>query len=98
MTLVLLTEEEIRDSVDMTTAIDAIEGAFAALGRGAVTLPPPIGLDIPEVEAEIHVKGAHIHGADELYPHQAKLCENRQLSYLPRYRMDNTYLNISKHI
>jgi len=62
--MLLLTEEEIRDSVDMTLAIDVIEKAFEAVGRGEVTLPPPIGLDIAAVDAEIHVKGAHIHGAD----------------------------------
>jgi len=62
--LLLLTEQEIRDSVDMAVAIDAVEKAFEALGRDAVTQPPPIGLDIPEVDAEIHVKGAYIHGAD----------------------------------
>ncbi len=64
MTLLLVTEQEIRDSIEMSAAIDAVEDAFAALGRGQATLPPPIGLDIPEVEAEIHVKGAHIHGAE----------------------------------
>ncbi len=64
MGMLFLTAQEVRDSIDMPTAIDAVEGAFAALGRGEVTLPPPIGLDIDAVEAEIHVKGAHIHGAD----------------------------------
>jgi len=64
MPMLLLTEQEIRDSVDMAGAIDAVEGAFEALGRGQVTQPPPIGLDIPDIDAEIHVKGAHIHGAD----------------------------------
>lgn len=64
MPMFLLNEQEIRDSVDMAVAIDAVEGAFEALGRGEVTQPPPIGLDIPAVDAEIHVKGAHIHGAE----------------------------------
>lgn len=64
MSLLLLTEQEIRDSVDMAGAIDVVEKAFEALGRGQVTQPPPIGLDIPDIDAEIHVKGAHIHGSD----------------------------------
>jgi len=64
VSLLLVTEQEIRDCVDMAATIDAVEGAFAALGRGEVTVPPPVGLDIPEVDAEIHVKGAHIHGSD----------------------------------
>ena len=62
--MLLLTEQEIRDSVDMALAIEVVEGAFKALERREVTLPPPIGLDIAEVDAEIHVKGAHVHGAD----------------------------------
>lgn len=62
--MLLLKEQEIRDSVDMALAVDVIEQAFAALGRGQVTQPPPIGLDIPAIDAEVHVKGAHIHGAE----------------------------------
>lgn len=62
--MLLLTEQEIRDSVDMAVAVDAVEGAFAALARDQVTQPPPIGLDIPDIDAEVHVKGAHIHGSD----------------------------------
>ena len=64
MSMLLLTEQEIRDSADMASTIDAVEQAFGALGRGEVTVPPPIGLDIPAVDAEIHVKGAHIHGSE----------------------------------
>lgn len=64
MSLLLLTEQEIRDSIDMDTAIEVVEKGFAALARDQVTQPPPIGLDIPEREAEVHVKGAHIHGED----------------------------------
>ncbi len=62
--MLLLTEQEIRNSVDMALTIDVVESAFEALGNGRVTQPPPIGLDIPEVDAEVHVKGAHIHGDD----------------------------------
>ncbi|HJO04302.1 MAG TPA: ornithine cyclodeaminase family protein [Acidobacteriota bacterium] len=62
--MLLLTEQEIRDSVDMAEAIDVVEKAFAALARGQVTLPPPIGLDIPDMDAEVHVKGAYIHDSD----------------------------------
>jgi ornithine cyclodeaminase len=62
--MLLLTEKEIRESVDMAAAIDAVQGAFEALGSGRVTQPPPSGLDIPAVDAEIQVEGAHIHGAE----------------------------------
>ncbi len=62
--MLLLTEQEIRDSVDMVVAIDAVERAFEALEHDQVTQPPPIGLDLPDIDAEVHVKGAHVHGSD----------------------------------
>ncbi len=62
--MLLLTEQEVRHSVDMAVAVDAVEKAFEALAQDRVTLPPPIGLDIPELDAEVHVKGAHMHGSD----------------------------------
>ena len=62
--MLLLKEQEIRDSVDMAVAIDVVEKAFEALARDKVTQPPPIGLDLPDIDAEVHVKGAHIHGSE----------------------------------
>ena len=44
MSLLLLTEQEIRDSAEMSTAVEVVETAFAALGRGEVTVPAPVGL------------------------------------------------------
>lgn len=62
--MLLLTEQEIRDCVDMAVAINVVERAFEALARGEVTQPAPIGLDLPDVDAEVHVKGAHVHDSD----------------------------------
>ncbi|NIR44333.1 MAG: ornithine cyclodeaminase family protein [Gemmatimonadetes bacterium] len=56
-------EEAIRAAVGAPEALDAVESAFAALGRGAASLPAPMGLEIPEVEGEVHIKSAHIAGA-----------------------------------
>ena len=63
MSILVLTEQEIRQTVSMPEAMQAIEEAFAALARGKARLPDVIGLEIPEVNGEIHVKGAHIQGA-----------------------------------
>jgi len=63
MSILVLTEQEIRQTVSMPEAMGAIEEAFAALARGEARLPDVIGLELPEVDGEIDVKGAHIQGA-----------------------------------
>jgi len=60
----VVTEDEIRAAVGWPSALRAAERAFRALAEGRVTLPPPVGLHLPEVEGEVHVKGARIEGAD----------------------------------
>src|SRR5262249_40112459 len=43
-------------------ALAAVEDGFARLARGEVVVPPPIGIDVPERKAEVHVKTAYVHG------------------------------------
>jgi ornithine cyclodeaminase len=64
MSLLVLTESEIRPLISMTEAIAAMEQAFTALARGDAQLPDVIGLQIPEVDGEVHVKGAHYKGLE----------------------------------
>lgn len=61
--MLVLTEHEIRQAVSMPEAMMVVEDAFAALARGEARLPDVIGLEIPEVDGEFHVKGAHLQGA-----------------------------------
>jgi len=63
MSILVLTEHEIRQAVTMPEAMEAMEEAFAALARGEARLAEVIGLEVPEVNGEIHVKGAHIQGS-----------------------------------
>ena len=59
----LLNEAEVRTVVDVDAdALAAVEDGFARLARGEVIVPPPIGLDVPEREAEVHVKTAYVRG------------------------------------
>lgn len=58
-----LDEESIRARVGPGEALEAAEVAFTALGRGRVSLPPPMGLEIPAVAGEVHVKSAYIEGS-----------------------------------
>lgn len=61
--LLLLDEQQIRSCVDLTReALSAVEDGFTRLARGEVLVPPPIGIDVPEREAEIHVKSAYVRG------------------------------------
>ncbi len=54
--------EALRDRVPMTAAVAAVEKGFQALGRGAATLPDPLVFELPEIPAEVHVKGARVPG------------------------------------
>lgn len=62
MNVLLLREAQIRALMSPRAAIDAVRDAFARLARGEATLPGVIGLDLPAVEGEVHVKGAWLHG------------------------------------
>lgn len=67
--MLILTEDEIRQAISTTEAIDAIEAAFASLAQGRVSLPGVINLNLPPLppseipQGESHVKGAYITGA-----------------------------------
>jgi ornithine cyclodeaminase len=59
----ILKEAEIRRLAGPAPALAAVREALVKLARGQATLPGVIGLDIPEQEGEVHVKGAHLHGS-----------------------------------
>lgn len=60
----VLTESQIRGLVDRSAAFEAVRGAFVALDGGKAILPPPIELEIPANNGDIHVKGAYLAGDD----------------------------------
>src|SRR5215472_11972964 len=55
--------EAIRDKIPMAVAIAAVERGFRALGRGEARVPDPLVFELPEIPADVHVKGARIPGA-----------------------------------
>jgi ornithine cyclodeaminase len=63
MHITILTEDELRAcvSIDMD-ALNAVEVGFAQLAKGETVVPPAMGIDVPEHQAEIHVKSAYVHG------------------------------------
>jgi ornithine cyclodeaminase len=59
----LLTERELRETVPLdASALVAVEESFTLLARGPVEMPMPMGIEIPEHEGEVHVKGAYVRG------------------------------------
>jgi len=54
--------EAFRDKVPFSVAIAAVERGFRALGQSEAALPDPMVLELPEQQAEVHVKGAHLAG------------------------------------
>jgi len=62
-TCLLLNETEIRSLVKLDVeALAAVEEGFRRLARGEAILPTPIGIDVPDRRAEIHVKSAYVRG------------------------------------
>ena len=45
-------------------ALCAVEEGFARLARGEATVPPAMGIDVPEHRGEVHVKSAYVFGFD----------------------------------
>ncbi len=55
-------EDKIRGLVGPDEALQAVEAAFRALAEGRVVQPPPLGMELEEVQGEVHVKGAYLKG------------------------------------
>lgn len=60
--ILVLREAEIRQHLDPRAALAAIEAAFAAYSTGRADLPAVIQLNIPERQAEVHIKAGHLYG------------------------------------
>ncbi len=59
----VISEDDIRAAIREPEALASAERAFRALAEAAVELPPPMGLEIPDVEGEVHVKSAYLRGS-----------------------------------
>jgi ornithine cyclodeaminase len=63
--VMMLTESELRKSVGLdVVSLATIEQAFADLANGHVTIPPPMAIEFPTSDGEIHIKSAYLHGKD----------------------------------
>lgn len=63
MSVVMLSEREIRGIIGYRKAIDLVRRAFVLHTRGEVILPEVMNFDFRDVAGETHVKGAHLKGS-----------------------------------
>ena len=59
----VLGREDVQQLVGMADAIKAMREAFTAADQGLAVMPAPLELRLPEVDGELHVKGAYLTGA-----------------------------------
>jgi ornithine cyclodeaminase/alanine dehydrogenase-like protein (mu-crystallin family) len=59
----VIDETEIRAAIKEPEALASAEKAFRAMAVGGVELPPPMGLEVPEAQGEVHVKSAYLKGS-----------------------------------
>jgi ectoine utilization protein EutC len=64
--MLLITEEQLRGLIPISDAVASIERAFGQLAQGEVVQPDPMNFDLPQLEGEIHVKGAHQLGTEHI--------------------------------
>ncbi|MFC1639371.1 cyclodeaminase [Gemmatimonadota bacterium] len=65
MAITILTETDLRSCVTMDLeALNAVEEGFVRFAQGDATVPPAMGIDIPEHRGEVHIKSAYVHGLD----------------------------------
>lgn len=60
MSLLILNEDELRQTITIAEAIDAVEAAFIALAENRMHVPGSFTLDLPEVSGKVDVEGAYL--------------------------------------
>ncbi len=61
--VLVLDRGDVRRLVGMADAIAVVREAFVAADQGRAVMPAPLELRLPEVDGELHVKGAYLRGA-----------------------------------
>jgi ornithine cyclodeaminase len=60
MSLLLLNEDELRQIVTISEAIDAVQTAFTALAEGRMNIPGDFSMNLPEVKGDVQVQGTFL--------------------------------------
>jgi len=59
----VLDRDDVQRLVRMGDALAAVREAFAVADRGGAVMPTPFALHLPDIDGELHVKGAYLKGA-----------------------------------
>ncbi len=60
MAILVLNEDELRQTVTIAEAIDTVEAAFAAIAEGRMNVPGRFGLNLPSVRGAVEIKGTYL--------------------------------------
>jgi len=63
MSLILLNEDELRQVITLSEAIEAVEGAFTASAEKRINIPGDFVLNLPGVNGAVDVKGTYLQDA-----------------------------------
>ncbi|MCG3211725.1 MAG: Delta(1)-pyrroline-2-carboxylate reductase [Anaerolineae bacterium] len=63
MSLLLLNEDELRQTINLSEAVTVIEAAFVASAQGQINNPGSFTLALPNVQGVVKVKGTHLNDA-----------------------------------
>jgi ornithine cyclodeaminase/alanine dehydrogenase len=59
----VLTQSDVRDLLDMEQAVEAVERAFAAHGRGETLMPVKVYLELPQFHGDFRAMPAYLEGS-----------------------------------
>lgn len=83
MPLLLLNEDELRQTLTISQVIEAVEDAFAASAESRMNVPGNFTLTLPEVQGEVDVKGAHLQETPYYVVKVASIFKNNPAVNLP---------------
>ncbi len=64
MESLLLSSEDVRETVQLSEVVDAVEGAFAAYARGDVQMPAKSYIDLPQYDGDFRSMPAYVEADD----------------------------------
>ncbi len=60
MAILILNEDELRQTVTTAESVDVVEAAFAAIAEGRMNVPGRFGLNLPGVRGSVEIKGTYL--------------------------------------
>ena len=83
MPLLLLNEDELRQIITISEAIDVVEDAFTASAQSRMNIPGDFTLNLPDVNGQVEAKGAYLHDAPYYVVKVASNFRNNPANNLP---------------